>query len=171
MSILLPSGREFSPLERLVRTLALFGVFALVIWAFWKNTDRTITRLEQEQTVYDPADTLSSETRDYVAGFSSSLKDRYGMEFRLQVVLQDLGEPEPDAKTLFLGLALEKETARFRFPPMMARALGEDFTSHLANEHFDQYWANGNWEGGLAVALAKIWDRLDRLEQENADGQ
>lgn len=170
MSRFLPDGERFSSGERLVRLLALMLVFAAVVWAFWKQNERIISRMEERQSVADLGGYLNDEQRSFVKGFRDALKSRYGMEFHLRIVDdRPLDLPESDAKTMVMGLAPQRGELVLRLPPLLSSALGQEFLADLRANHLDTFWDDPDWQPRLLLVLAAIWERLDTIHGRKGD--
>ena len=75
----------------------------------------------------------------------------------------EITPPKLDERTLFIGLSPAQKQVVIIWPPLLAGALGADFTRYLAEEHFTPYFEGGSAAEGLVHALALIWDRLGKL--------
>ena len=163
MSRLFPSLKQSSGLERFIRIVALFAIFAAVIWAFWENNQRVISEIERKQDVADTGGYLSDEQLSFVKGFRDALHSRYGISFRLRVVEGPVPRPESDQKTLYVGLSPASEEIVLRLPPLLGSALGEEFLDDLRANHLNDFWQDEEWQSGLVLLLAAIWERLEEI--------
>ncbi|HMM39390.1 MAG TPA: TPM domain-containing protein [Desulfovibrio sp.] len=163
-----PLVRGRTPVERFLRTVGLFVVFLGVALAFWHNTERRMREITAGGALKDPAGLLSKEDRSFVTGFADSLKDRFGVQARVEIGPGAADFTEIDSKTLFFGIDPEARRVAAAFPPLMRRALGGELSAYLEREHFEPYWASGDWPQGLKTALALIWTRLDNLDRPDA---
>lgn len=164
MPVFFPSSDRYSPLEKLIRFMALIAIFGVVIWAFWKNNERTLDELEARRAISGAKDVLSQEQYQFVRGFASSLKERYGLEFKLRITPEPVQQPELDPKTVFIGISPENEQVVVEFPPLLARALGDDYLNQLRDEYFRDFWQQNEWKNALVMALASIWERLTQMD-------
>ncbi|MCM0754629.1 TPM domain-containing protein [Desulfovibrio aminophilus] len=160
-----PLVRGRTPMERFLRTVGLFVVFLAVGLAFWHNNERRMREIAAGGALKDPAGLLSKEDRSFVTGFIDSIKDRFGVQARVEIGPAAADFTETDSKTLFFGIDPEARKVAAAFPPLMRRALGGELSAYLEREHFEPYWASGDWAQGLKTALALIWTRLDNLDQ------
>ncbi|EPR43881.1 hypothetical protein dsx2_2055 [Desulfovibrio sp. X2] len=161
---LLPETDKYTPVERLLRLLALMLVFGVVVWAFWKQNEKIIARLENRQTVSDTAGYLNERQRSFIKGFRDGLKERYGLDFKLKIVKGELREPpQTDSKTFFLLLAPESHRLLMRMPPILSSALGKKFLDELQQNHLETFWQQDDWQDELIIVLASVWERLDSL--------
>ena len=154
-----PLVRGRTPMERFLRTVGLFVVFLGVALAFWHNTERRMREITAGGALED---------RSFVTGFADSLKDRFGVQARVEIGPGAADFTEIDSKTLFFGIDPEARRVAAAFPPLMRRALGGELSAYLEREHFEPYWASGDWPQGLKTALALIWTRLDNLDRPDA---
>lgn len=153
--------------EHLLRLVGVLLVFSLTIWGFWANSQRQAERLNARMGLGDAARQLSEAERDQVQAFITDLRNRYGIEARVQIAE---GDPQPPdtgkaaAKTLFVGISPAQKTAVVILPPLVERALGPEFARQLVDEHFPFHFAPGRkWQKGLLLALDLIQARLAAL--------
>lgn len=156
--------RARGPLEALLRMAGLMLVMGLVVFGFWKNSERNLERLNARFGLSDETKSLSPDEREHVQAFIAALRKTYGIEARVQITRERPKPPEPDGKTLYLGLCPAEKTAVAQLPPLMARALGPDFARKLVEEHFPFHYAPGkSWQKGLLLALDLMESRLAAL--------
>lgn len=152
------------PLEALLRFAGLMLVVGLVVLGFWKNSERNLERLNARFGLSDETKSLSPDEREHVQAFIAALRKDYGIEARVQVARSRPAPPEPDGKTLYVGLCPDEKVAVVQLPPLMARALGADFARMLVDEHFPFHFAPGkSWQKGLLLALDLMQSRLATL--------
>lgn len=165
MSRFMPKAGEYTPKEKIFRALALVGVFALVIWAFWEHTGRTLRQIKDSQAISDTTGSLDKKQLAFVRGFARSLEAEFGLEFRLQVRDEPVEDPELNGKTVFFGIDPAAKQVVVRFPPLLSNALGKDFLEQLQNNHLSTLFDEGNdWREGITFALAAIWERLSEMQ-------
>lgn len=166
-----------SPLEALLRFAGLLAVVGLMVLGFWKNSERNMERINERASerasarlgLSDEVRGLSASEREHVLASITALRKNYGVEARVQISLASPRPPEPDGKTLYLGLGLRDKTAVVQLPPLMARALGPNFARNLEREHFPFHFAPGkSWQKGLLAALDLIESRLAALGAEGS---
>ncbi|MGE4262925.1 MAG: hypothetical protein AB7E46_00455 [Desulfovibrio sp.] len=161
------SLRAKGPLEALLRTAGFMLVVGLTVLAFWKNSERNMERLNARFGLSDETKSLSPDQREHVQAFIAALRKNYGIEARVLITRQPPALPEPDGKTLYVGLCPEEKLAVVRLPPLVARAIGEDFARTLVAEHFPFHFAPGrSWQKGLLLALDLMESRLAALGAE-----
>ena len=159
MAILFPK-REYSPAERMFRVLAMILVLLAVIWAFWKNTDRTLDMIETRAAIYDQTGEMTDETKEFTRSFASSLREEFGLDFRLQVMNDALDPPELDQKTVYIGLRPSWQESLVVFPPLVERALGQDFRLAIQEGVLQEGMQTGRWQGALVETLIMIYEGL-----------
>jgi hypothetical protein len=155
-------------LEALLRFVGLVLVVGLCGWGFWANSQRQMDRLNSRLGLGDQDKLLTEPQRMQVQAFITTLRQRYGIEARVQVTSAAPLPPSPEdkdaGKTLFIGLSPTQKIAVVTLPPLVDRALGPDFARQLAEEHFPFYFTPGkNWQKGLLLALDLIETRLASL--------
>lgn len=164
MRIAIPKVHGRSPREKLIRSLALVLIFAVVAWAFMKNNERVLDTLNREGAVYDETGTLDEAQKKFIVSFTRALKSEYGMNCRIQIFGGDFVVPELDAKTMYIGLAPAIGVAELRFPPMMRQALGADFIESLKTEHLLPSLETNDWPMEIQIVLAAIFEKLSQLD-------
>lgn len=158
------SVRSSSLLEHLLRLAGLLVLFGLVALGFWKNSERNMERINARFGLSDETKALSRDEEQHVQAFITALRAGYGIEARVQVRRDALDPPQPDGKTLFVGLSLEEKSALVQLPPLVQRALGPDFARRLETEHFPFHFGPGRrWQQGLVLALDLVQARLAGL--------
>ncbi len=164
---LLPSsasgGRRQSSTFRIFIAALLFVVVGLL---FWKNYERSMDAILSSHVVNDETETLTRDQQDQLASFARSVQDRFGFGIQIKVFEHFVETPEPDSRVIFMGISPACEEVAVVWPPVLRRALPEDFTRHLEEEHFEKYWQGGNWPRGLYQALHMLGEELLAIEQE-----
>ncbi|WP_291323314.1 TPM domain-containing protein [Desulfonatronospira sp.] len=166
MNILPRSGsgsKRKSSTFRVFFTVILFVVVGLL---FWKNYERSMDVILTSHMVTDETDTLSREQQDQLASFSRSMQDRFGFGVRIRVFEHFVAAPEPDSRVLFMGISPAYQEVAIVWPPVLKRALPQDFVQYLEEEHFEGYWQGEDWPRGLYQALHMLGEELLAIEQE-----
>jgi len=171
MKIAIPRVHGSTLKEKALRSIALFFIFAAVIWAFYENNKHVVEVLNKESAVYDETATLDKEQRKFIASFVHTMKDEYGVRCRIQIFGGDFTLPELDSKTMYIGLAPSIEEVKLVFPPMMRRALGPRFIESLKTEHFLPAFKEKDWPLAIQIVLVEIFNKLDELKKEESSGE
>ena len=171
MRIAIPKVHGDSPKEKAIRTIALLLVFAAVMWAFTKNNERVVDALNRQSSVYDETGTLDDDQRKFIASFTKSLRDEFGLSSQIQIFETAMEIPELDAKTLYIGLVPTMGEVELRFPGLVRTAVGQEFIDGLKTDYFLPSFERGDWPQELQIVLATIFDRLVRLETGEAAGE
>jgi uncharacterized membrane protein YgcG len=161
-----PKGRSGG--ETFLRFMLLIVVFVAAGWLYTKHFDRTIETIQQRASVFDETGRLSDEQKVVFREFGRMMRDEFGVEVRIHAVDGAVPPPETDNKTLFFGVNTKEDKVVIDFPPLVAKALENDFIAYLRNEHFGSYFEQGNWPKGLAEAMKLIWERLTGIETPDA---
>ncbi len=156
--------------ESFLRLMLLVLVFVGVGYLFTKHFDHTIEVIESRQSVWDETSTLTKEQKKVFKNFADLLKDEFGLECKFHATPGPVRVPALDSKTLFFGLDTKNKQVVIEFPPLVQKALGQEFIAYLKNEHFPPYFEAGNWPKGLAEGLKMVWDRLMRVDKEAKNG-
>ncbi len=117
-------------------------------------------QLAARGTVWDQTSELSKSQKDALREFASMFKDEFGLELKLNVVHTDVVLPDLDSKTIFIGINPETRQVLVEFPPLVRRALGDEFLYSLQNEHFTPYFEKGRWPEGLFQGVNRIWEAM-----------
>lgn len=166
MRIDIPKPKGKSPLERIIRTLAMLLVFLVVVWAFYVNNENVIERLEKTKSVWDETGQMNEEDLDFLKGFVHSMKESYGIMVKIQVVKGDLQPPEPGTRKLYIGISPSRRQVAIQYPPLLRPALGEEFMESLQNEQFAAAFDSGDLPRELKIAVTMIWSRLAALDNK-----
>lgn len=166
MKIEIPKPHGKSPMEKLLRMLAMLLVVLVVMWAFYKNNENVLERVQKTRSVWDETRSMNSDDKNFLRGFAKSLKESFGLGCRIQIFSGSVLVPDMDGKTLYVGLSPKQKQVVIEFPPLMRPALGEPFMESLRSEHFSQAFDDDQWIRELKIALTMIWSRLAALENE-----
>lgn len=151
--------RGGSPLERVIRSLALVGVLLVVIWAFWVNNQRMAVRLNQDKAFWDQTDTLDEADKEFVREFLAALAEEYSRQGFVQVRTGGITPPPGlDAQDFFLGLSPGRREVAVQLPGDMDGESDRAFAAYLAGEHFQADWED--WPRALKTALVMTWERF-----------
>ena len=151
--------------------MLLIAVFALAAWLFWLHSARTIERLNRQSAIYDETNALSREDKTALAQFEGMFKDEFGMRIKIRITKEPVVLPGLDSKTIFLGICPSRRQVLIELPPLVRRALGDQFLYALQGEHFKPYFDSGEWTKGLLEAIAKLWRELSRMEDTGPAGE
>lgn len=155
------SVRGATPLERLVRSLALVGVIMLVVWAFWMNNQRVVERLNLEKSFWDETGRVDEADADFIREFVKSMRKELGRDAYVHV---RLGAPEPSRDlspgALFLGVSPGRQEVVVRLPEDMDRDQDKALADYLVQEHFKGNWER--WQRGLKTGLVVVWEHLSK---------
>ncbi|MEF2230620.1 MAG: hypothetical protein V3571_06805 [Pseudodesulfovibrio sp.] len=171
MRITIPRVHGRSPREKIIRSLALVLIFAAVCWGFIKNNERVVDMLNRDGAVYDETKTLDKDQRRFIASFTRTLKEEFGLSSRIQIYGGDFVVPELDAKTMYIGLSPSTGEVQIRFPALMRQALGDDLIEALRTEYLEPAIAAGEWPQELQMVLATIFQKLTELNKDGASGE
>ena len=155
-----PLVRGSTPGEQALRFLLLVGVFALVAWLFWQNTEKSIDEIQSRGAVWDQTETLDSETRDILRQFADHFRDQFGIVLKIHVTNNPEEEDtDLDPKTLLVSVYPERRQARILAPRYLA--LDPGMLRYLETDFFAFYFAEDAWPEGIVQALVQILDELE----------
>ena len=167
MRITIPRVHGSTPREKLIRSLALVLVFAAVIWAFMKNNQHVVEVLNRQSAVYDETGRLTDDDKKMIVSFTRALRDKWGMNCKIQVFGGDFVVPDLDDKTLYMGLSPAIGEVELRFPPLMRSAVGPEFIQSLKTTFLLPAFEEGDWPMAIQEVLVEILKKLDALNKEN----
>ena len=152
--------RGATPMERMVRSLALVGVIVLVIWAFWTNNQRVVARLNLEKSFWDETGLMTEADADFVREFLRGMKTELGRKAYVHVRLGEPVPPDLEPGDLYLGISPSRQEVVVRLPEDMDPDQARTLAGYLADEHFKGNWEQ--WERGLKTGLVMVWERLTK---------
>lgn len=143
--------------ELFLRSMLLIAVIALVGVAFWYQIGSNLRAINSRGSVWDEAGVLSQDQRSALRDFAAALREKHGLKLRLHVRSNPVELPAIDSTTVFIGINPKTRQVLVEFPPLLRKALGEEYMYRLQNEHFTPYFERGEWQKGLADALTQLW--------------
>lgn len=143
--------------EMFLRAMLLLTIIAAVGAAFWYQNSVKLREIGSRSAVWDEAKLLTKDQRDALRDYASALSEKHGIKLRLQVRKVPIELPVLDSKTLFIGINPETKQVLVEFPPLLRKALGDEYMYRLQNEHFGPYFERKEWQLGLADGLTKLW--------------
>jgi len=164
MKINFPAPQGKNALERVLRTLAMLLVFLVVIWAFYKNNENVLERVQKNRSVWDETGQLTKDELGYLRDFVKTMRSTFGVEVKIQVFKEDVEKPELDAKTIYIGLSPARRQVVVEFPALLRPALGADFIKSVRTEYFTEAFETGQLGRELQILTTMIWSRLAALE-------
>lgn len=147
--------RAKSPVERGLRAVGMVLVVFVVIWAFWKNNETVVERLQQTQPYWDETELSKNYIKSFARDFAKSMENDFGIKARIQIRKGELSEPNPQDGMLLLAISPSTRQVKLRINPMTDT--DQQLITAIENGHFDEYWDSG-WEPSLESALVIIWN-------------
>lgn len=160
-----PAGRTAG--ERFLRSIGLLLVFALVAYAFWLNTQRTMEQLQTKNAIWDQTGVMNKQDIRYFKSFSRSMNDRFGIKVVIHVSKDKITLPKTDSTEMFIGVCPSKKQVVMNFPGLIRHALGPEFIDYLHTKHFADSFTENSWVSALQTAVAMIWQKLVDVENES----
>lgn len=155
-----PLVRGSTPSEQALRFLLLIGVFGLVAWLFWQNTEKSMDAIQSRGTVWDQTESLDSDTRSVIREFATHFQDQYGIELKIHVTNEpDAEDRDLDPKTLLISVYPEREQVRIVAPRYLA--LDPGLLRYLETDFFAFYFEQEAWTEGLVQAMLQIVAALE----------
>lgn len=158
-----PAIKADSPVEMLVRIIMLIAVFGGVVAAFWYQTGQTMQQLQARGAVWDEAQLLTEDQREALRDVNSRFREDFGIKLKIHIRSGVVELPDNlDGRTLFIGINPKTQQVMLEFPPLMRKAMGDQYMYDLQNNHFTPYWKDDNWRRGLIDLLQRVWNDLAR---------
>ncbi len=142
------------------RILLLLLVVLGTIWAYSWHFENLALRLKSQDAILDETGQLPPERLALLRDAGHAMREAYGITLRVQVRTGPVKAPEPDPKTLFIGLDTASGTSVVQLPPLLARALPDGLAQSLANDYFQPYFAADAWPEGLYACVLTILEAL-----------
>ena len=142
------------------RILLLMLVVLGTIWAYSWHFENLALRLKSQDAIVDDTGRLPQERLALLRDAGHAMREAYGITLRVQVRTGPVQIPEPDPKTLFIGLDTVSGTSVVQLPPLLARALPAGLAQSLANDYFQPYFAADAWPEGLYSCVLTILQAL-----------
>ncbi|MEF2145424.1 MAG: hypothetical protein V3573_08265 [Desulfovibrionaceae bacterium] len=132
----------------------------ILIWNQQRDKSISLEEAAGEAPLVDETDGLDQTARAFVQRFAEALERDFGQTCRIRIFQDKVVVPDLDNRTMFIGLSPSRGEALVSFPPMMRRALGQEFERDMMRTHFPAHFASGDWPLGLKTALIQIWQTL-----------
>lgn len=156
-----PLIRANSSGEFFLRAMLLIAVFVIVATAFWYQTEYSYKEIRSRGTVYDQTETLTADQKSALRDYASAMRETHGLKLRVQVLNTPVVLPAKlDTKTVYIGINPYSRQVLVEFPPLLRKALGQNYMYKLQNEYFTPYFEKNQWQLGLASALQQLWDDM-----------
>jgi len=144
----------------LPRGLLLILVVLGTVWAYTWHFENMALRLKAQDAISDETGRLPPERLALLRDASHAMHEAYGVTLRVQVRTGPVQAPEPDPKTLFIGLDTASRASVVQLPPLLSRALPAGLAQSLANDYFQPYFAADAWPEGLYACVLTILEAL-----------
>ena len=168
-----PRAGQGGPIERTLRTVLLVGVFGLVAWGFWANMERRMDSLGVRGQIQDAGNLLETAERKELEAIVKRVKKRFDMSLEVRILTGPFRPESWNGKSLLLAVGPASRQVVFTAPPLVRRAMGEEFMAELADSFapfFDDSPPAGEgrsgektWKDGLFSALGLLERKLAEL--------
>ncbi len=133
----------------------------VVIWKYYSGeTTGFMDSVASATDITDETGLLTPEDLKFISRFAAGLEKEFGQKAVVRVFTGVVIVPELDSRTMFLGISPALEEVLVSLPPLIHRSLPPGFVEELNTNHFQPYFASGDWPLGLKTALIKIWKAL-----------
>jgi len=152
----LPSGQPgASGRNRLLQSLLLVGIVALVGWGFWANSERRFVEIALQGLVRDATGELTRAEKMDIAAHAHTLYKKYGIRVEVAVLAPPAKIASWDGKSVLFILAPADRAAELQLPPLLRRAMDADAMPRL-DTLMRPYFEKGQWRQGIAPALSRL---------------
>lgn len=153
-----------SPKGRLLRMLLLAGVFALVLWGFWSNSQRRLEDLGRQNVLRDATGEFTQAEKEALFAKARFFQSAYGLALKVQVHKGSSSLREATPRDVFLDIAPARREVILTLPPLVRRAVGEGFVTKV-EDVFIPYFAAGTWKKALPAALDLLQTKMDEVSR------
>lgn len=157
------AARESSK-GRLLRMLLLAGVFALVLWGFWSNSQRRLEELGRQSVLRDATGEFTQAEKEALFAKARFFQSTYGLALKVQVHKEPSALREATPRDIFLDIAPARREVILTLPPLVRRAVGEGFITKV-EDIFIPYFEAGIWKKALPAALDVLQTKLDEVSR------
>ncbi len=155
------SGQSSSFTLLIVALLLLGGGYLLL-----SNSGRSMDTIMFRHLVTDETETLTEEQQREIIYYSNVLSQRFGFGLRVKIYEHGLDRVEPDPRIIYIGLSPVHEQVNIAWPPVLKKALPENFLFDLEHKHFQAYFEQDDWPQGLFSAMRRLDRELIKIERE-----
>ena len=149
-----------------LRVLLMLLIFCAVIWGFWQNTENQLKEISSRGNVWDEPAVLTPEERRGLQEMINEFKSRYGTDVRMDIIGTPLQKPKTERPLIYLGIQQETGEVLVSLPPLLRKALGDDFAQKLISEQITPRLPQKEYADAMANSLRAIWLELGKLDSE-----
>lgn len=153
-----------SPKGRLLRMLLLAGVFALVLWSFWSNSQRRLEDLGRQGALRDATGEFTQAEKEALFARARFFQSAYGLTLKIHVHKGSSALREATPRDVFLDIAPARREVILTLPPLVRRAVGEGFAAKV-EDAFIPYFEAGTWKEALPAALNLLQTKMDEVSR------
>lgn len=162
---LLPNAEEGTSGERAFRLVLLVCVFALAGWGFWTNMERRMERLGAAGNIRAEDGTFSQAERKDLEERVKRFEKRFDLTLEIRAITGPFRPESWNGKSVLLAVGPQTRQVVFTAPPLVRRALGEEFMAELVDS-FAPAFTQGDaapWKDALFGALNTLERKLAEL--------
>ena len=158
------SGQDSSG-GRAFRLVLLTVVLILVAWGFWTNMERRMERLGITGQILDTGHALSSEEKKNLEVYIKRFRNRFDLLLEIRVLAEPFRPDSWQGKSVLLAVVPQNRQVVFTAPPLVRRALGEEFMADLVDAFAPAFTdvEPKNWKEPLFQGLNTLERKLAEL--------
>lgn len=142
-----------------IRPFFLVIIVALACWAFWSNNQRRMEAIAMQGLFSDETNSLSGAGKAEVLRYLKAFKKDFGIPLEVHILQRPPSISANDASRIYLDLVPAQGRAYLHLPPLVRRAVGEEFVRDFEMS-FSRDFAGGDWRPGLVSAILALRAKL-----------
>ncbi|MDL2210682.1 hypothetical protein LJC26_07765 [Desulfovibrio sp. OttesenSCG-928-O18] len=142
-----------------IRPFFLVVIVALACWAFWNNNQRRLETIAMQGLFVDETQSLSETHKAEVLRYLKSFKKDFGIPLEVHILRRPPAISANDVSRIYLDLVPARGRAYLHLPPLVRRAVGEEFIRDFEMS-FSRDFAAGDWRPGLVSAILALRAKL-----------
>lgn len=147
---------------RVARPVLLALILAAVCWGFWSNQQRRFTALVEQGLFTDQVSAFSAEQKQAVLAHLTSFKKDFGIPLEVNILRQPPSINQHNASRIYLDIVPAQGRAFIHLPPLVRRAVGDDFVRDLETA-FAQDFASGDWRPGVVSTILALRTKMTEV--------
>jgi hypothetical protein len=142
-----------------IRPFFLALVVAVACWAFWANNQRRMDAIAMQGLFSDETQSLAGEHKAEVLRHLKSFKKDFGIPLEVHVRKRPPAIGAQDSSRIYLDIVPSQGGAYLFLPPLVRRAVGEDFVRDM-EASFQRDIRAGNWQAALVAGILALRAKL-----------
>ena len=138
-----------------IRPFFLVLVVGLACWSFWTNSQQRMEAIAMQGLFTDELQALSGEDKVRLQREIKSFKKDFGIPLEVHIRKRPPAIETNDASRIYLDIVPSQGRAYLFLPPLLRRAVGEEFTRDMEMS-FQRDFQTGDWHAGLVSVLLSL---------------